>query len=104
MRIRNHVLDNRDLKAVDYLRAHLYYPEEFNLNTIAIDSLLLPLPPTFKQKHEIVPAFNVKDRELYLDRRRRAGLDERFNALLNKLMTGELRLGDFDLPTLSAVK
>ena len=95
--MRNHVLDNRDLKVVDYLRAHLVDAEQFNFNSAAIDSLLLPLPPALRQQHEIVSALNVIDRTIDLLRRKRAVLEEPFNAILNKLMTGEIPVAELDL-------
>ena len=69
---------------------------KFNLNTAAIDSLLLPLPPALNEQREIVAILDAIDRKTDLHRRRRAVLDELFKSLLHKLMTGEMRVGAFD--------
>ena len=65
---------------------------KFNLNTTAIDSLLLPLPPTLSEQREIVSVLDAIDRKIDLHRKKRAVLQELFKALLHKLMTGEIRV------------
>ena len=70
---------------------------KFNLNTAAIDSLLLPLPPTLSEQREIVAVLDAIGRKIDLHRRKRAVLEELFKALLHKLMTGEVRVGDLGL-------
>ena len=74
---------------------------KFNLNTAAIDSLLLPLPPTLDEQREILVILNAIDRKIDLHRRKRAVLEELFKALLHELMTGEISVGDLDLLALS---
>lgn len=69
---------------------------KFNLNTAAIDSLLLPLPPTLSEQREIVAVLDAIDRKIALHRRKRAVLEELFKALLHNLMTGEIRVGELD--------
>ena len=73
---------------------------KFNLNTTAIDSLLLPLPPTLSEQREIVAVLDAIDRKIDLHRRKRAVLEELFKALLHKLMTGEIRVGELDISVL----
>ena len=63
---------------------------KFNLNTAAIESLLLPLPSTLSEQREIVVILDSIDHKIDLHRRKRALLEELFKALLHKLMTGEL--------------
>ena len=63
---------------------------KFNLNTAAIDSLLLPLPPILKEQQEVVEIIDAIDRKIDLHRRKRVVLEELFKALLHKLMTGEI--------------
>ena len=63
---------------------------KFNLNTAAIDSFLLPLPPTLKEQQEVVEIIEAIDRKIDLHRRKRVVLEELFKALLHKLMTGEI--------------
>ena len=67
---------------------------KFNLNTAAIDSLLLPLPATLSEQREIVAVLDAIDRNIDLHRRKRAVLEELFKALLHKLMTGEIGVGE----------
>ena len=69
---------------------------KYNLNTAAIDSFLLPLPSLHEQG-KIVAILDSIDKKIDLHRRKRALLDDMFRALLHKLMTGEIRVGDLDL-------
>ena len=73
---------------------------KFNLNTAAIDSLLLPLPPTLSEQREIVAVLDAINHKIDLHRRKRAVLEELFKALLHKLMTGEIRVGELDISVL----
>ena len=70
---------------------------KFNLNTAAIDSLVLPLPPALSEQREIVAVLDAIDRKIDLHQRKRAALEELFKALLRKLMTGEIRIADLNL-------
>ena len=70
---------------------------KFNLNTAAIDSLLLPLPPTLSEQREVVAVLDAIERKIDLHQRKRAVLEELFKSLLHKLMTGEIRVGELDL-------
>ena len=70
---------------------------KFNLNTAAIDSLLLPLPPTLGEQREIVAVLDTIDRKIDLHRRKQAVLEKLFKALLHKLMTGEIQVGELSL-------
>ena len=72
---------------------------KYNLNTAAIDSLQLPLP-SLDEQHEIVAILDAIDRKIDLHRRKQAGLEELFKALLYKLITGEMRLEGLDCSTL----
>ena len=63
---------------------------KFNLNTAAIDSLVLPLPPTLGEQREIVAVLEAIDRKIDLHQRKRAVLEELFKALLHRLMTREV--------------
>ena len=71
---------------------------KFNLNTAAIDSLLLPLPPTLKEQQEVVEIIDAIDRKIDLHRRKFAVLEEElFKALLHGLMTGSIGVGELYL-------
>ena len=69
---------------------------KFNLNTAAIDSLLIPLPPTLSEQRDIVAVLDAIDRKTDLHRRKRALLEDLFKVLLIKLMTGEIRVRESD--------
>ena len=56
--------------------------------------------PDSPEQCEIVAILDTIDRKIDLHRRKRAVLDDLFKALLHKLMTGEIRVGDLDLSTL----
>lgn len=55
------------------------------------------------EQQEIAAILNAIDRKINLHRKKRAVLDDLFKALLHKLMTGEIRVGDLDLSALSEV-
>ena len=74
---------------------------KFNLNTAAIDSLLLPLPPTLNEQREILVVLDAIDRKINLHRRKRVVLEELFEALLHKLMAGEISVGELNLSGMS---
>ena len=74
---------------------------KYNLNTGTIDALPLPLPPTLEEQREIVAILDAIDCKIDLHRRKRAVLDDLFKALLPKLMTGEIRVGELNLSALT---
>ena len=53
------------------------------------------------EQREIVSILDAIDRKIDLHRRKRAVLEELFKSLLHKLMTGEIRVDQLDLSTLS---
>ena len=55
----------------------------------------VPLPHITEQK-EIVAVLDAIDRKIDLHRKKRAVLGDLFKALLHKLMTGEIRVGELD--------
>jgi type I restriction enzyme S subunit len=73
---------------------------KYNLNTSAIDSFTLPLPPDLDEQRDIVEILDAIDQKIDLHKRKKAVLDELFKALLHKLMTGEIRVSDLDLSAL----
>lgn len=75
---------------------------KYNLNTGTIDSLPIPLPGTLEEQNEIVAVLDNIDRKIDLHRGKRAVLDQLFQALLRKLMTGEIRVADLDLSALES--
>lgn len=74
---------------------------KYNLNTGTIDSLPVPLPATLDEQQEIVEVLEALDRKIDLHQKKRAALEELFESLLHKLMTGEIAVSDLDLSALS---
>jgi type I restriction enzyme, S subunit len=71
------------------------------LNKKNLEPLVIPVPPTLEEQREIVSILDAIDRKIDLHRQKRAVLDELFKALLHKLMTGEIRVGEPDLSALA---
>ena len=67
-----------------------------NINIQFLKPWPVVVPPNDEQR-EIVFILGAIDRKIDLHRRKRAVLDDLFKALLHKLMTGEIRVDDFDL-------
>ena len=59
------------------------------------------MPSALEEQREIVSILEAIDLKIDLHRRKRAVLDELFKALLHKLMTGKIRVGELDLTGLS---
>ena len=58
----------------------------------------IPLPiPLLSEQREIATVLNTIDRKVDLHRRKRKVLDDLFKVLLHKLMTGEIRVTEFDI-------
>lgn len=71
------------------------------LNKKHLDPLPIPVPPTTEEQEEIVAILDALDRKIALHRQKRAVLEELFQSLLHKLMTGEIVVSDLDLSALS---
>lgn len=70
---------------------------KYNLNTGAIDGLLLPLPSNLDEQREIVTILDAVNRKVNLQQHKLAVLHKLFNSLLSELMTGKIRICDLDL-------
>ena len=57
---------------------------------------------SYDEQREIVAILDALDRKIALHRQKRAVLEELFQALLHKLMTGAIRVADLDLSALEA--
>ena len=69
------------------------------LNKKNLQPLTIPIPSTLDEQREIVAILEVIDRKIGLHRRKRATVQDLFNSLLHKLMTGEIRVRELDLST-----
>ena len=85
----------------DYGKAYFLKVAHKTTNLASINSTKLKafpvLIPTLGEQREIVSILDSIDRKIDLHRRKRAVLDELFKALLHKLVTGEIRVGDLEL-------
>ncbi len=68
---------------------------KFNINTQTIRSTILPLPPLPEQR-EIAAQLAAVDAKLAAEESRRAALAALFQSLLHHLMTGQVRLPEFE--------
>lgn len=71
-----------------------------NINATKLRTVTFPLPPTLDEQREIVAILDAIDRKIALHRQKRAMLEELFQSLLHKLMTGNIRVSDLDLSAL----
>ncbi len=74
-----------------------------NLSRSRLAGLSVP-HPTVDEQREIVAILGAIDGKIDLHRRKRAVLEELFKALLHKLMTGEVRVGELDVSKLFSVR
>ena len=90
-----------------YLRLAGFFTAQRNvssINSVYNASLSATIPvwfPNDDHQYEIVAILDSIDRKIDLHRGKRAVLEELFKALLHKLMTGEVRVGELDLAVLS---
>ena len=74
--------------------------QQQNLNMDIVRGLPIAYPTNPDEQREIVTILDTIDRKIDLHQRKRAVLDDLFKALLYKLMTGEIRVGDLELADL----
>lgn len=72
--------------------------QQQNLNLDIVRNLPIAYPTNLGDQREIVTILDVIDRKIDLCGKKRGVLDDLFKALLHKLMTGEIRIADLDLP------
>lgn len=82
------------------IRSLAHGGQQQNLNLEIVRDLLVAYPRTADEQNEIVTILDALDRKIALHRQKRAVLEELFQSLLHKLMTGEIRVGDLDLSAL----
>ncbi|MCZ2136054.1 MAG: restriction endonuclease subunit S [Burkholderiales bacterium] len=114
---------NQDVKALvsrgeysgQFLRSAIYAGKErllsqivpsahgtMTLNLNDVENFKVACPTDPDEATEIVAILDALDRKIDLHRRKRAVLEELFQSLLHKLMTGELRVADLDLSALGS--
>ena len=72
-----------------------------NRNSFAAQTVTLPTPT---EQYAIASILQLLDRQIEQNEKVRAVLNELFKALLHKLMTGEIRVGDLDLAALAPME
>ncbi len=107
VRVRSRSIDNGFLSyqfsteaSVNWLRTHAAGAIMPNLNNVVLGRLPVFYPGSSEQR-EIVTILDAIDRKIDLHRKKRAVLDDLFKTLLHKLMTGEIKVGELELPDLS---
>ena len=70
--------------------------QQQNLNLEIVRNLPLAIPEDKDSQREMVAILDAIDRKIDLHRRKRAAQEELFKALLHKLMTGEVSIGELD--------
>jgi len=85
---------------VEWLEANAAGAIMPNLNNVVLGKLPVAYPSKGEQQ-EIVAILDALDRKIALHKQKRAVLEELFQSLLHKLMTGEIRVGDLDLSALA---
>jgi type I restriction enzyme S subunit len=86
------------------IRSLAHGGQQQNLNLEIVRNLPLAYPRPQDEQHEIVAILDALDRKIALHRQKRAVLEELFQSLLHKLMTGEIRVADLDLSALPCTK
>ena len=110
---------NQDVKALvsrgqysgGFLRSAIYANKErllgrivtsahgtMTLNLDDVERFKIPVPSSPTEAEEIAAILDAIDRKIDLHRRKLAVLEELFRVLLHKLMTGEITVGELDLP------
>ena len=102
IRVRSISIDNRFLSyqfsteaSISWLRTHAAGAIMPNLNNVVLGRLPVFYPGVSEQR-EIVAVLEAIDHKIDLHRKKRAVLDDLFKVLLHKLMTGEIRVGNWN--------
>ncbi|WP_246892514.1 restriction endonuclease subunit S [Achromobacter xylosoxidans] len=86
----------------DEIRSLAHGGQQQNLNLEIVRDLPIVYPKTDDEQNQIITILDSIDRKIALHRQKSAVLDDLFQSLLHKLMTGEIRVADLDLSALSA--
>lgn len=87
----------------DAIRSLAHGGQQQNLNLEIVRDLPVAYPQPKDQQDEIVAILDALDRKIALHQQKRAVLEELFQSLLHKLMSGEIRVGELDLSVLPSV-
>ncbi|MCD6219678.1 restriction endonuclease subunit S [Candidatus Calescamantes bacterium] len=79
-----------------YLKIRRRYVNQASVTLTILESLHIPLPPLEEQK-QIAHILSVVDKKIEVEQRRKQVLKELFKTMLNKLMSGEIRLKEIEV-------
>ena len=85
----------------DAIRSLAHGGQQQNLNLEIVRDLPVVYPQRKDEQDEIVAILDAIDSKVDLHRKKREVLEELFDSLLHKLMTGEIAVSDLDLSALS---
>lgn len=85
----------------DEIRSLAHGGQQQNLNLEIVRDLPVAHPQTDDEQTEIATILDALNRKITLHRQKRAVLEELFQSLLHKLMTGEICVTDLDLSALA---
>lgn len=85
----------------DEIRSLAHGGQQQNLNLEIVRDLPIVYPKTDDEQNKIITILDSIDRKIALHRQKSAVLEDLFQSLLHKLMTGEIRVVDLDLSALS---
>lgn len=85
----------------DAIRSLAHGGQQQNLNLEIVRDMPVVYPQTHDEQREIVAILDAIDRKIDLHRKKREVLEELFESLLHKLMTGEIAVSNLDLSALS---
>ncbi|MCQ1989485.1 MULTISPECIES: restriction endonuclease subunit S [Gammaproteobacteria] len=85
----------------DEIRSLAHGGQQQNLNLEIVRDLPIVYPKTDDEQNKIITILDSIDRKIALHRQKSAVLEDLFQSLLHKLMTGEIRVADLDLSALS---
>ena len=85
----------------DHVRKHASRSPVPILSKGAFEQIEVVATTNIDEQREISAVLDAIDCKINLHRRKRAVLDDLFEVLLHKMMTGEIRVSDLDLPTIT---
>lgn len=83
------------------IRSLAHGGQQQNLNLEIVRDLPVAYPQPKDKQNEIIAILDALDSKITLHRQKRAVLEELFQSLLHKLMTGDIRVADLDLAALA---
>jgi len=84
----------------DEIRSLAHGGQQQNLNLEIVRDMPIVYPKTDYEQNQILAILDALDRKMALHRQKRAVLEELFQSLLHKLLTGEISVANLDLSAL----